>query len=107
MTITVNEKTRHIFPASIRRQAGIKTGDQLEIKVSGGIITLLPKLPSADEALTAEQRRVIETRAAEGIDDVKHGRVHGPFDTHQSMIAFLHAEVKKAKSKKNAKPKAR
>jgi AbrB family looped-hinge helix DNA binding protein len=100
MTITVNEKTRQLFPASVRRQAGIKTGDQLEVKVSGGIIILLPKLPSADDEYTPEQRRVIDARIAEGLDDVKHGRVHGPFDTHEEFIASLHKEAKKLKAKK-------
>src|SRR5688572_3293510 len=87
MTITVNEKTRQLFPASVRRQAGIKTGDQLEVKVSGGIITLLPKLPSADDEYTPKQRRVIDARIAEGLDDVKHGRVSRAFATHEEFIA--------------------
>lgn len=43
MTITVNEKTRELFPPRVRRQAGLKLGDELEVKVSGGVITLLRK----------------------------------------------------------------
>ena len=104
MTITVNEKTRQIFSPSVWRQAGIKTGDQLEVKVSGGIITLLPKLPSADDEYTPEQRRAIDARIAAGLEDVKRGRVHGPFDTHEEFIASLHREAKKLKAKKTKRP---
>ena len=107
MTITVNERTRQIFSPSVRRQAGIKTGDKLEVKVSGGVITLLPKLPSADDEYTPGQRRAIDALIVNGLDDVKHGRVHGPFETHKEMIGFLHNEVKKAKAKKTTKRKTR
>lgn len=107
MTIVGNEKTRDLFPPSVRRKAGIKIGDELEVKVSGGIITMLPILSSAEEEYTPQQRRIIDARIAEGLDDIKHGRVHGPFETHEAMIGFLHGEVKKAKAKKSGKPKTR
>jgi hypothetical protein len=54
------------------------------------------------------QRRVIDAQLAASKDDVKKGRVHGPFETHEAMIAFLHDQVKKARSKKSTpKRKAR
>ena len=60
-----------------------------------------------DDEYTLAQRRYIDARIAEGLDDVKHGRVHGPFETHDAMISFLHSEVKKAKAKKSSNPKTR
>jgi bifunctional DNA-binding transcriptional regulator/antitoxin component of YhaV-PrlF toxin-antitoxin module len=36
----------------VRRRAGIKTGDRVEFKVSGGVINIVPKLPSADDEYT-------------------------------------------------------
>jgi AbrB family looped-hinge helix DNA binding protein len=49
MTVTVkNNRVGLVVPPSVRRQAGIKAGDRLEFKVSGGIINIIPKLPSAD-----------------------------------------------------------
>ena len=104
MTIVVNEKTRDLFPPSVRRKAGIKIGDELEIKVSGGIITMFQKPRSADDEYTPEQRRIVDARLAEGLDDVRHGRVHGPFDTHEEFIASLHREAKKLKAKKVKRP---
>jgi hypothetical protein len=60
MTIVINEKTRQLFTARVRRQAGLKLGDKLEVQVSGGVITLLPKLPSAADEYTPAQRRDID-----------------------------------------------
>jgi hypothetical protein len=55
-----------------------------------------------------EQRRVIDAQLEASKDDVKKGRVHGPFETHEAMMTFLHDQMKKARSKKNTpKRKAR
>src|SRR5205823_4900996 len=69
MTITVKNKTDLVVPAAVRRRAGIKPGDQLEFKVSGGVITIVPKLPSANDEYTPEQRRIIDARLAESAED--------------------------------------
>jgi AbrB family looped-hinge helix DNA binding protein len=105
MTVIVNSKTDLIVPRSVRRRAGIKAGDKLEFKVSGGVIHILPKLPSADDEYTTRQRRAIDRALAVGLDDIKKGRLHGPFDTHEEMIEFLHRQANGAagKSRKPAK----
>jgi len=72
-TIVVDEKTRLLFPPSVRRRTGLKIGDELEVKVSGGIITLLPKLPSADDEYTPAQRRFIDGRVTNADEDIKAG----------------------------------
>ena len=41
MTTIVKNKTEVVVPRSIRRQAGIKAGDQLEFKASSGMITIM------------------------------------------------------------------
>ena len=108
MTITVNEKTRELFPASVRRQAGFKMGDTLEVNVSGGIVSFIPKLPSADNEYTQAQRRVIDARLAKADADIKAGRVHGPFETHEEMMTFLNRQPSsKARAKKAPKSKTR
>ena len=40
MTVLVKPKTELVVPPSLQRQAGIKTGDRLEFKVSPGTITI-------------------------------------------------------------------
>ena len=103
MTITVNEKTRDLFPATVRRQAGFKLGDQLEVCVSGGIVSFVPALPSADDEYTPAQRRVIDTRLAKADEDIRKGRVYGPFNTAAEMIASMKSESRKRAAAKRRK----
>jgi AbrB family looped-hinge helix DNA binding protein len=98
MTVVVKPKADLVVPRSVRRRAGIKAGDQLEFKVSGGVINIIPKLPPADDEYTPEQRRIIDARLAESKEDFKKGRTFGPFETPEAMIAFLHGQVKASRS---------
>lgn len=101
MTVTVKKNpVELVVPSSIRRRAGIKAGDQLEFKVSGGIISIIPKLPSAAAEYTAAQRRVIDAR----LDEAAKGPYHGPFETADEAIKFLHKEARKRRVNK---PKTR
>src|SRR5437763_15717098 len=105
MTITVKDKNQLVVPPSIQRRAHIKAGDRLELKVSGGVITIIPKLPAADDEYTPEQRRRIDTRLAKADEDIKHGRVYGPFNTSEEMAASIEDNIKKLRAvKRKAKP---
>ncbi len=103
MTVTVQKKIDLVVPRSVRRKAGIKSGDQLEFKVSGGIINIIPKLPSADDEYTPAQRRIIDARLAKSDEDIKQGRVYGPFNTAEEMAASIEANIK-LRARKKAKP---
>src|SRR6202521_817649 len=102
MTVAVknNNKAPLVVPHSVRRQARFKSGQELEFRASGGVITIVPKLPSADDEYTPEQRKVVDAQLAEGLADIKAGRVHGPFSTHKEFIASLHKEARKLSRKK-------
>jgi bifunctional DNA-binding transcriptional regulator/antitoxin component of YhaV-PrlF toxin-antitoxin module len=100
MTVIVKSKTPLVVPLAIRREAGLKTGQEIEFKVSGGVISIRPKLPTAEDKYTPEQRRIVDAQLAEGLADVRAGRVHGPFATHGEFIASLHAEAKKLNRKR-------
>ena len=89
MTVTVTETIRKIFPPSVRRRVGFKTGDQLEVKDSGSIVSLIPKLPSADDEYTPQQRRYIDARLAKADEDIKAGRIYGPFNTMEEFERSL------------------
>jgi AbrB family looped-hinge helix DNA binding protein len=89
MTVTLKSKTPLTVPDQVRRRAGLKSGDKVEFKVSGGVITILPKCPNADDEYTPEQRRIIDARLAEA----QEGPYHGPFKTADKAIAFLRKEI--------------
>ncbi len=97
MTVTVKNKTEAplVVPVSVRRKAGHRNGEDLEFRVSGGVITILPKRPSADADYTPEQRRTIDAQLAGGLADIKAGRTFGPFNSAGEMIANMKAQIKK------------
>jgi AbrB family looped-hinge helix DNA binding protein len=99
MTVTVKNKTDLVVPPSVRRRAGIKPGDRLEFKVSGGIINIIPKLPSADDEYTPEQRRLIDVQ----LDEAEKRPFHGPFNTADEMIAHMKGQLKKRAAVKKTK----
>ena len=102
MTVTVKNKTKTplVVPVSVRRKASHQNGEDLEFRVSGGVITILPKLPTADDEYTPEQRRVIDARLAKADADIKAGRVSKAFSDHGEFIADLHKEVAKLSARK-------
>ncbi|SPF33534.1 hypothetical protein SBA4_1310009 [Candidatus Sulfopaludibacter sp. SbA4] len=90
------------MPPQVQRRAGIKTGGRVEFRVSGGIINIIPKLPSADDEYTQEQRRVIDA----GLAEAQEGPYYGPFETADQAIRFLNNEIRnrKASKRKTTKP---
>jgi bifunctional DNA-binding transcriptional regulator/antitoxin component of YhaV-PrlF toxin-antitoxin module len=103
MTVTVKSKNGLMVPASVQRRARIKTGDRLEFKVSGGVITIIPELPTADDEYTPKQRRAIDARLAKSEAELKAGRTFGPFDTADEMIAHMKGQLKKRAAAKKTK----
>ena len=112
--VKVQNKGQVTLPTRLRYQAGIRDGDLVEASFQRGKIILTPKpvidlsqFPNADDEYTPAQRRIIDARLDKADEDIKAGRVHGPFGNHEEMVEFLHWEVKKAKAYKAIKPKGR
>ena len=89
MTVVVKRKDELVVPGSVRRRAGIKSGDRVQFKVSGGIINIIPDLPTADDEYTPAQRRAIDARLAEACK----GPYYRPFATADEAIVFLNREI--------------
>jgi len=84
--VKVKEKYQVTLPASVRRKAGLAVGDLLEANVEGKKITLTPK-------------SVVDRELALALEDVRKGRVYGPFSSAKEAIQFLHREAKKLRKK--------
>ena len=54
MTLVLKSNTELVVPPSVRRQAGIKPGDQLEFKASRAAITIKAVQPRTCKATKAE-----------------------------------------------------
>src|SRR6266699_2371856 len=99
MTTVVKTKTGLTVPVDVQHKAGFKAGDVVEFKVSGGVITILPKAPNADDEYTPEQRRIIDAE----LDEAEKGPSYGPFDTADQAIAHMKSELKKRAALKKSK----
>lgn len=98
MGVVVSTKSELVVPRSVRRRAGLKSGQKVEFKVSGGVINIVPKLPVADDEYRPAQRRIIDAR----LRQARKGPYHGPFATADEAIAFVRKEVRKRKRMKRA-----
>ena len=106
--VKVQRKGQVTIPTRIRVQVGLVDGDLVEAKAERGKIVLTPKM-IVDREYTPAQRRIIDARLAKSFEQVKRGETFGPFETHEEMIAFLHAHTKKVRPQKtlSAKPRTR
>lgn len=66
----------------VRKLANFQIGDILEAAVENGKITLNPK-------------SLIDRHLAEGLEDAKKGRSHGPYASAKEAIAALDARAKR------------
>jgi bifunctional DNA-binding transcriptional regulator/antitoxin component of YhaV-PrlF toxin-antitoxin module len=64
MTVTIKHKVPLVVPPAVRRRAGFKSGDKLEFKVTGGVVTILPK-PDPGDTLTPEEEKVVRRGEAQ------------------------------------------
>jgi bifunctional DNA-binding transcriptional regulator/antitoxin component of YhaV-PrlF toxin-antitoxin module len=65
MTVIVKSTTSPLtVPDAVRQQAGFKIGQVLEFKASGGVVTIIPKLPMADavDEMLASLKAVPESK---------------------------------------------
>lgn len=85
-TVSVKSKYQIVIPQSIRDKVRIKVGDLLEARVERGKITFSPK-------------SVVDAAIEEGLEDVRKGRVYGPFDTAEEMLASLKGKRGKSGAK--------
>ena len=85
--VTVKNKYQVVIPRSVRDKIGIHIGDLLEAKVERGKVTFSPK-------------SVVDRAIAEGLEDIRKGRVRGPFDTVDEMLASLKGKRSKSASRK-------
>ena len=90
--VTVKNKYQVVIPARVRQQVGIRVGDLLEAKVERGRLTFIPK-------------SVIDREIAEGLEDIRKGRIYGPYDSAEEMIRSLRRNAKRLAGKKSSSRK--
>ncbi len=96
------------IPTRIRTRLGIADGDVLDMKVRSNCVVLTRKaaddysqFPNADDDYTPAQRKIVDAELAKGLEDVRMGRIYGPFKT----IAELQRSMREVGKKLRSKPK--
>ncbi len=85
--VTIKDKFQIVIPQSIRKMAGVGIGDLLEAKVEHGKITFTPK-------------SLIDRHLAEGLNDLRENRTHGPYKSAKEAIAALEARASRKSRKR-------
>jgi AbrB family looped-hinge helix DNA binding protein len=85
--VTVKNKFQIVIPQHVREQAHIEIGDLLEADVQDGKITFTPK-------------SLVDRHLAEGLEDMRKGRTHGPYGNADEAIAALDARAKRHAKKR-------
>jgi AbrB family looped-hinge helix DNA binding protein len=80
--VGVKNKFQVVIPQHIREQIRVEIGDLLEASVENGKITFTPK-------------SLIDRHLAEGLEDLKQGRTHGPYANARDAIKALETRTKR------------
>ena len=79
--VAVKTKFQIVIPQHIREQVRVEIGDLLEASVENGKITFTPK-------------SLVDRYLAEGLEDARRGRTHGPYATARDAIQALETRAK-------------
>ncbi len=93
------------IPTKIRSRLGIGDGDILDMSVRSNCVVLTRKatqVPDDDVEYSPKHRRIIDAELEKGLEDVKMGRVYGPFKTAAELVASMRSELKRRARKKAA-----
>jgi hypothetical protein len=63
MTVALKNKPPVVVPPAVLRRAGFRRGQDLEVRASGGVVTIMPK-PTPDELQDEREIRDPKIRAA-------------------------------------------
>jgi bifunctional DNA-binding transcriptional regulator/antitoxin component of YhaV-PrlF toxin-antitoxin module len=86
--VAVKNKYQVLIPQDVREQIGLNVGDLLEARIERGKITFTPQ-------------SLVGHGIAEGLADIRAGRVHGPYrTTAEAMKAFRERTAKVPKRTK-------
>jgi AbrB family looped-hinge helix DNA binding protein len=104
----LGQRRQVVIPKQIWDELGLETGGYVEIQRVKGTVVITPKkLVDRDEELTPEQRAVIDARLAEGLEDIKQGRVSPAFSSARELTRYLHQQTKQLKTQHGAMRKPR
>lgn len=86
--VKVKEKYQIVIPEDARKKLGVNVGDMLDIEEKGGRLILKPVIV-VDKSQAWFWTPEWQKAEREADDDIKAGRVSGPFTKADDLIAHL------------------
>ncbi len=80
-TVKIGVSRQVVIPKKIYDELGLAPGDYLEVELEDDHVVLTPKI-------------LIEKRLAEGLEDIKQGRIKGPFKTAKEVLQALRTKTR-------------
>ena len=74
-----------VIPKKLHEELGLAPGDYLDVELKEGKVVMTPKTLVDKE---------IQKRLKEGLEDIRQGRVLGPFGNSKDAMKALRAQVK-------------
>ena len=97
----IGQRRQVVIPKDICEDLGLAAGDYVEVQQVKNTVVIKPKkVVDANEVLTPAQKASIDARLAEGMEDIRQGRVHGPFPSVEALRASLHKRTQKKHTKR-------
>ena len=88
----LGQRRQVVIPKEICEELGLEEGDFVEVTSREGKIIIKPKkLVDVEDMLTSAQKAVIDARLSEAEEDIKAGRMSGPFNTVDELKRHLNA----------------
>jgi bifunctional DNA-binding transcriptional regulator/antitoxin component of YhaV-PrlF toxin-antitoxin module len=106
MTVTLKPKSELTVPESIRRKGGYRPGDQVEFKVPGRTITIVPK-PTPDEIEDEREIRNPKIRATirQGYQEFLAGETRPAEALQRELVKIAESQAGGGKSVFRRHPK--
>ena len=80
--VTVKNKFQIVIPRHVRERMNVEIGDILEAGIEDGKIIFTPK-------------SLVDRHVAEGLEDARKGRTHGPYGTAEDAVSALEARARR------------
>jgi len=78
-TVKIGVSRQIVIPKKLYEKIGLVPGDYLEVELADNHLVLTPKI-------------LVEKRLAESLEDIKQGRVVGPFKTARAAMRALRTQ---------------
>lgn len=86
LAVKLGTSRQVVIPKRLHDRLGLAPGDFLAVEVKEGSVVFTPK------KLVDKH---IEKRLAEALDDVRHGHIHGPYETAGELMKALRSRKQK------------